>query len=151
MTLGDGFSRRKQIESELTSIKRRLRLYVYKSMNVMVMQNQINVYLPYVVPGERHGIFVGNCRSLQVSGNYIAVKRFPVYSKLAVDGIRVFGYYGKRISIKDNHIVNSTGGLIRLHILNADEYPKPLWLVSSNVANVIENTDNKVKQNHNFA
>ncbi|MCC7174007.1 MAG: hypothetical protein IT159_02330 [Bryobacterales bacterium] len=61
----------------------------------------------WIGPGwfrERHGVFVGNADSILVQANSLALARDPLSAALPVDGIRIFGYFGRYIMVRDNHI-----------------------------------------------
>jgi hypothetical protein len=104
-----------------------------RAENVTVSNNTIGVSLPpEAAVRERHGIFVGNCASLLVADNYITARRFGLAPAVRIDGIRVFGYLGRMMIVRQNHMVGFNVGI----------YVEPLgdisasqqWLVTDNMA-----------------
>ncbi|MBC7812249.1 MAG: hypothetical protein H7175_13925 [Burkholderiales bacterium] len=104
-----------------------------RAENVIIASNTIGVSLPpEAAVRERHGIFVGNCASLLVADNYITVRRFGLAAAVRIDGIRVFGYLGRMMIVRQNHMVGFNVGI----------YVEPLgdisasqqWLVTDNMA-----------------
>ncbi len=74
--------------------------------NLLISGNTIYVSLPNLSGGvnERHGIFVGNCKSLVIENNYLSLQRFRGTAASPVDSIRVHGFLGDRIIIRQNHL-----------------------------------------------
>jgi len=99
---------------------------------VQIVGNNILVPLSPVARG-RHGIFVGNCDSLIIQNNYASVQRFPVTSKVSIDGIRIHGHLGRMMIVRQNHLVGTTTG-IRVVPLSGAEHGTPQWIVTDNVA-----------------
>jgi|APLak6261659701_1056019.scaffolds.fasta_scaffold00006_2 hypothetical protein len=100
----------------------------------VVIQNNTLHIKP--VPGattDCQAIFVGNCKSLLIRENYADLQRTLIMENLAVEGIRVFGYLGRMIQIRENHLDGFTIG-IRVHrppgiYKNA----KVMWIVADNL------------------
>lgn len=113
---------------------------------VIISGNNIECLLTASYKRERHGIFVGNCDSLVINENYISLKKENGEGKIwpAMNGIRVFGVFGKRIIIRDNHldgfgyIISRKRGAtkynigILIHYLNSQNVPR-WWIVEANV------------------
>jgi len=88
--------------------------------------------------------------SLIVENNYLRVLRFNTQG-LSIEGIRIHGYLGRMMIVRQNHLVNvSTGIFVRP--LNGGG--TPLWLVSYNMiprsAKQVDAPD-RVMKDHNFA
>jgi hypothetical protein len=115
---------------------------------VTIAGNHISVLLPPAEYNERFGIFAGNCDSLVVEDNYIKLKRFGKTGKVHVEGLRIWGHLGKRMIVRQNHMVNFSLG-VRVEPLNLNEHDQPLWLVMENVASV--QAPSKVQKSRNFA
>lgn len=101
------------------------------SGTVQIRGNNIQVSLPSSAQ-ECHGIFIGNCDSLIIDNNYAILKRFFGTSMIPIDGIRVHGYLGKMMTIRQNHVVDTTVG-IRIELLGTMPN-RPQWIVTDNVA-----------------
>jgi hypothetical protein len=115
---------------------------------VLITGNHIVTSLHFLDRAERHGIFVGNCFSLVIKDNFVELKKEKATKEQnypAINGIRVFGHYGKRVIIRDNHtegfdyllrkrgIKNVTKNYgIFIHYLNRPEIPR-WWIVEANV------------------
>lgn len=99
---------------------------------VRIMNNNINVLLPSYGTRERHGIFVGNCNSLIIQDNYTSVQRTPITESLNIDGIRVHGFAGKMIIIRQNHILKYTYGIHFWPVNNVSGTTQ--WIITDNMA-----------------
>lgn len=66
-----------------------------------------------VMPGdagkrERHGIFVGNFKSLCIENNSIRLQRLTV-GDFAIDGIKLWGMFGEKLMVNNNTISSKEG------------------------------------------
>jgi hypothetical protein len=69
---------------------------------VTVAGNSIQVVLPpEAVKLNRNGVFVGNCKSLRVENNELKLDRL---SDVEIEGIRVWGVLGERVSVSRNNL-----------------------------------------------
>ncbi len=99
---------------------------------VQITGNHMVMYLSAENYGGRHGIFVGNCESLDIESNHMKVERFPRDIGRPIDGVRVYGQLGKMIQIRKNHMNDfNTGVFVRA--TNPDFSPPHLWQISSNM------------------
>lgn len=72
---------------------------------VTVAGNSIAVILPPDAGRiDRHGIFVGNCHSLRIENNNVSLQRLEDAGRIEVEGIRVWGVLGDRVSVSRNHL-----------------------------------------------
>ena len=83
--------------------------------NLIIQGNTIHISLPNIsqrLEKTRHGIFVGNCKSLVIENNHISLTRYKSSTNLRVDGIKVYGILGDRLIICQNHLTgtNTLGG-----------------------------------------
>ncbi|WP_433796239.1 DUF6519 domain-containing protein [Actinoplanes sp. CA-252034] len=102
---------------------------------VVVTDNIVNILLaPESVTGGRHGIFVGNHASLSIDGNMVGVERIRTASRLAVEGIRVYGFYGRSALISRNHLIFFDSGVRAAALNNIEAGSSSLWRVSDNIA-----------------
>ncbi len=105
------------------------------ALDVAIVGNSIEVQLPVAVRG-REGIFAGNCDNLLIQGNRLSVTPTTVARELGVDGICVYGYLGKFMIVRENHLRAFPGG-IYIHPLNPplkiSDTHRPLWLVIENM------------------
>lgn len=105
---------------------------------VQIIGNSIRVSLPPITLRDRHGIFVGNCKSLLIENNDLTLQRFNKTIKLPVEGIRLYGCLGKRIIVRHNQLSScnqlenfSTGIAITL----LQSFKTPQWVVQDNLIN----------------
>jgi hypothetical protein len=128
---------------------------------VTIADNTVSVKLPYGVTSQRHGIFVGNVRSVRVIGNRIAGWAAQLdEGGPDIDGIRVWGYLGPAMHVVENQTTDCRLA-VRVRVLNvpaSQEFPMigaGLWRVSYNVAErgtaVDSNGDQRVVLEHNWA
>jgi hypothetical protein len=71
---------------------------------VAIHDNSVHVHAAVGAIRSRHAIFVGNCDSLTVRDNYATLRRFTALEDEPIEAIRVFGYFGRYINVRDNHI-----------------------------------------------
>ncbi len=122
---------------------------------VIIAGNTIKTFLPAIGVRERYGIFVGNCDSLLVNDNYMNLQRFGG-TRLIIEGLRIYGHFGKRMIARQNHIEDFSVG-IHVNALNNNDarLPHPQWLVADNAASVwVEvptGQTSKVRQSYNYA
>jgi hypothetical protein len=101
------------------------------SGTVQIRGNNIQVSLPPSAQ-ECNGIFIGNCDSLIIDNNYAIIRRFFSTSRIPIDGIRVHGYLGKMMTVRQNHVVGTTVGI---RIVPLGTLPdRPQWIAIDNVA-----------------
>ena len=98
---------------------------------VRISDNNVKILLLIGVR-DRHGIFVGNCDSLIVENNYVEVIRSNLALDMEIEGIRIYGRFGRMILVKQNHLVNTNVG-IRAISLEKPEH-STLWYVARNIA-----------------
>ena len=98
---------------------------------VRVSDNNLEISLLLGVR-DRHGIFIGNCDSLIVENNYVEVIRSNLASDMEIEGIRIYGYFGRMIVVKQNHFVSTNVG-VRVVSLKTLEN-NSLWYVAYNIA-----------------
>ncbi|WP_299157774.1 DUF6519 domain-containing protein [Accumulibacter sp.] len=119
---------------------------IYKGGRVQIRDNVIRNYLSAEYAGERHGILVGNCDSLDVESNRISITHFPTDKPRSADGIRVYGYQGRALLIRFNHMSDFRRGILVRAILddpNGDGSARPpLWHV---INNLLERCDTRVQ------
>jgi nitrous oxidase accessory protein NosD len=103
---------------------------------VVIRENDVRVRVPLEWDRERHGIFVGNCRSLMVSENRIDLDR-QSWSVAGEDvGIKVWGVLGRFALVQENHM---TGCLTGVRFFAVDDGSLPvraglMWIVRHNLA-----------------
>jgi hypothetical protein len=85
---------------------------------LLILGNTVHIAFPNVsgrIVKERHGIFVGNCDSFVIENNFLSLRRFTSTANSSIDGIRIFGFLGRRQVIRQNHLAAATsfGGFSR--------------------------------------
>lgn len=93
--------------------------------SLLILGNTIHVAFPNIsrrIIKERHGIFVGNCNSLVIENNFLSLQRFSTTANSDIDGIRLYGFLGRRVIIRQNHLTSgsSRGGFADRSILVTD-------------------------------
>lgn len=108
---------------------------------VAIAGNSVNVRLPMGVESQRHGIFVGNVDSLAIENNYLECTRASKADRIMIEGIRIYGWFGRRILVNGNHITGFDIGinfnpLNALHFRKTEEAPATvlLWIITGNLA-----------------
>lgn len=102
---------------------------------VLVVGNTVDVTLSPETSRERHGIFVGNARHITVQDNRVRVTRTQAGGAWDIDGIRVWGFLGPLLLVRQNQIEEATTG-IRVRPAGDDScWPRTRhWYVADNVA-----------------
>jgi hypothetical protein len=108
---------------------------------VAIAGNRVTVRLPMGVESQRHGIFVGNVDSLAIENNYLDCARARKTDRVMIDGIRIYGWFGRRILVNGNHITGFDIG-INFNPLNALQVKAEgntpatvlLWIITDNLA-----------------
>jgi len=100
--------------------------------------NTVDVGIPDIGAGERHGIFVGNVSAAWIENNRVSIVRGPQSLKLPVDGIRAYGLFGRILIIRANELLGATTGIL-VHPTNPipGQYnvaTKNQWLVADNMS-----------------
>lgn len=105
--------------------------------SVLVADNEISLRMTHSVRHARHGIFVGNARQVRVHDNRVKVYRAFVHleEQENVEGIKLFGYYGPHVLVRDNTTFGADVG-ISVGSLNAASMSRMSrrWVVSGNMA-----------------
>jgi Family of unknown function (DUF6519) len=101
---------------------------------VIIAGNTTHIVLMPESAFERHGIFVGNCQSLLIQDNYATCDRVSTADRLAIDGIRVYGFLGPFAYITRNHLSGFTTGIRVAGLNNTSDGPSSMWRVVDNIA-----------------
>ena len=105
--VGLSHSAPRNIHDEITSVK--------------IEKNVIKNILPSVLNYGRHGIFVGNCRSVSISDNELELNRNIKASRYKIDGIMVYGILGRKVNVSKNNIFGSHGQNRRENMLGSNQ------------------------------
>jgi hypothetical protein len=123
---------------------------------VVVRDNRVGVVIDTVLGHAvgRYAIYVGNVGSLQIENNY-ATLTVPPKLEIATDGIRVFGYLGRKMIVRHNHVSRFQTGIRVAEVTAPGQYNTvtppvpgayvnpiregPLWLVADNVLESVVN------------
>lgn len=116
-----------------------------RAHSVRIVGNVIDVILNSLArKTARHAIFVGNVESLQIEENRAKLTA-PASLQVPSDGIRVFGYLGKKMIVRQNHLSGFSPGILVDALLapgksittglpyQAETRPGNLWLIADNV------------------
>ena len=122
-----------------------------RMQTVSISGNSVNVALNLLARSSaRLGIFVGNVNSLQIDNNraILTVERGAI--AFPSDGIRVWGYLGKKVEVLNNHLTGFTGAGVKVVALagvgkvitepqkpSVDTRPGNLWLIADNALEFI--------------
>ena len=101
---------------------------------VIIAGNTAHIVLMPESAFERHGIFVGNCQSLLIQDNFSTCDRVSTAARLAIDGIRVYGFLGPFAYITRNHLSGFTTGIRVAALNNTSDGPSSMWRVVDNIA-----------------
>jgi hypothetical protein len=119
---------------------------------VVIHDNQIGVTLGMGATRGRHGVFVGNVRSLSIRGNRVTLARPSGTQNMQVDGIRVFGRLGRMAIIRENHLTGFNIG-VRFELRGALPLT-PMWMINDNLAegsNPAVRAPDAANKSNNFA
>jgi hypothetical protein len=96
---------------------------------VTIDSNRVELQLADVTSGGRYGIFVGNAGSVLVRANHVLLVDGSA-EKLQVQALRLAGFYGPQIIVRDNLFDGTWTGIA----LQTEQQPKPvLWAFQCNV------------------
>jgi hypothetical protein len=113
---------------------------------VVVTGNHIHVHAVVGATRSRHAIFVGNADSIVVRDNYAKLTRFTGTTDLPIDGIRLFGYFGRYLNVRENHVDRFGIGIL-VNLRGDAPSKKPMWQVHDNFT---ANATQAVVKNHEF-
>ncbi|MBB4634905.1 hypothetical protein FHS01_000915 [Longimicrobium terrae] len=105
--------------------------------SVLIADNEISLRMTHSVRHARHGIFVGNARHVRVHDNRVIVYRafVDIENQENVEGIKLFGYYGPHVVVRDNTTFGTDVGISVGSLNNASQYRMSRrWVVSGNMA-----------------
>jgi len=105
---------------------------VFSTDWLRIEDNVVELRLGATTLGERHGIFIGNCRSMQVENNRITVLRDARSGDRRIEAIVLHGVVERRLVVRQNHISGATVG-VALRPLGA-AFARPQWIVTDNLA-----------------
>jgi hypothetical protein len=101
----------------------------------VIARNVVRAVVPATYDRDRHGIFAGNVRSLEIEGNALTLRRIAadgVPAPTAVEGVRVHGLLGPYLSIRRTSLSGFTTGV---RVVPLAPVPTPrVWLVAETVA-----------------
>ncbi len=97
---------------------------------IQIRNNHITTYLSTEYKGERHGVFVGNCHSLDIEANYLWSQKFPGATDREIEGIRCYGFIGKTFLVRNNHLNNFSTGIFARFLATQD---KKVWQIVNNM------------------
>lgn len=105
---------------------------IFFSERIQIKNNHLTNYISSEVFGGRHGIFVGNSQSLDIEGNYMDLKRFPLQLDREIQGIRIIGYLGEMFLIRQNHVHLFNTGIF-VWAQNGNDDTRHLWKINDNM------------------
>lgn len=117
-----------------------------RAKRVVITGNHVIVHAVVGATRSRHAIFVGNADSIVVRDNYAKLTRFAGTNDLPIDGIRLFGYFGRYINVRENHVDRFGPGIL-VHLRGEAPEKKPMWQIHDNFT---ANATQAVFKNHEF-
>ncbi len=100
---------------------------------LLVEGNHVENYLSLQRLGERHGIFIGNFDCLHIKNNHLRLRRFPYTLDNPIHGIKIYGYLGRMIQVRGNHLNDYSPGIVARAINPPGD--EPLWQIENNLLN----------------
>jgi hypothetical protein len=100
---------------------------------VVIADNVVEVVAAVGATRSRHAIFAGNCDSVLVCDNFASLTRragFTGKPIRRIEAIRLFGYFGRYLLVRDNHVAEFSIGVTvepRGTLAGA-----PMWHVTDN-------------------
>jgi hypothetical protein len=98
---------------------------------IIIRDNNIRLYTAATAGFVRRGIFVGNCNHLVVEDNRLVNQRYSSGRRLDTEGIRIFGWLGRMILIRQNYLAGCSIG-IRMTATGSSA-GKNQWLICDNL------------------
>ena len=103
---------------------------------VIVSRNVVHAVVPAVFPRDRHGVFVGNARSIHVVDTVATLRRIGVNPAGAqptpVEGIRIHGVLGPFLAVRQSSLA---GFQVGVRVVPLAPQPKlHMWLVAETFA-----------------
>jgi hypothetical protein len=99
---------------------------------VVVERNRISVVVPPSEMGGRHGVYVGNAQAIQVTGNQLSYDSRVDDDRIVTDGIRLYGYLGRQVIVRDNLLDGFPGGISVTAASKVPPSPR-VWTAEDNV------------------
>ena len=101
---------------------------------VVIDDNVVALALMAESSTERHGIFVGNVKSLIVQNNQLSCERVGTATRMTIDGIRIYGFIGPMGYVTRNDISGFTTGIRFAALNNMTDGQSSMWRVIDNIA-----------------
>jgi uncharacterized protein DUF6519 len=101
---------------------------------VVIDDNVVAIALMAESSVERHGVFVGNVRSLIIQNNQLSCERVGAASRMTIDGIRVYGFIGPMGFVTRNDLSGFTTGIRFAALNNIADGQRSMWRVVDNIA-----------------
>jgi hypothetical protein len=101
---------------------------------LLVAGNTIDVTLSVVAERERYGVFGGNCRSVTVQDNRIRVHRHTGARNMHVEAVRLYGFYGPLVMVRQNHVSGFDVGYYFNYLDDPGALPPHVWLIADNLS-----------------
>ena len=107
---------------------------------ILVRDNDVHIALMPESAVERHGIFVGNATSVIVEDNRLQCERVGDADRLAIDGIRIYGFLGPMAYVTRNDLVGFPTGIRFAALNNTTMGSTSMWRIVDNIAIGATNT-----------
>ncbi|HEY8843199.1 MAG TPA: hypothetical protein VIM23_04780 [Gaiellaceae bacterium] len=103
---------------------------------VVVSRNVVHALVPVDYSRDRHGVFVGNARSIHVVDTVATLRRIGTVASGAkpteVEGIRIYGVLGPFLTVRQSSL---QGFAVGVRVVPLAPFPKPrMWLVAETFA-----------------
>ncbi len=115
---------------------------------LLITENKVVNYLSEQKVGQAHALYTGNFESLHIENNHLQLKKFPPNLDVSIEGIRVYGYFGRMLQIRGNRLNGYDPGIIA-RALKTDDSDLCLWQVENNLLQGASG-DPKLEPNRKF-
>jgi hypothetical protein len=100
---------------------------------LLIADNTVENVLPAATTRHRYGIYVGNHDSAVIENNFLTVRRTALTQRMHIDGIHIFGRFGRRAIVRQNHLRGFQTGVL-INPLAGSPVARRLWMVTETVA-----------------
>ena len=100
---------------------------------IRISGNTVHIRLGSQDTRERHALFIGNSASLAVENNYATLTR-DIDAEQNIEGLRLYGHFGRRIIVRGNHFERFSTGILLNPRNDPPQSPTLQWVIDDNLA-----------------